>query len=86
MSKVLCTVCEHELRKSVFDLKRHWEKHHKARLEGGQKPSWKFPSKGLGSLDNFFYINDLLSSNTGSVPYWLITSTQDLTAQYHSFV
>ena len=57
MAKVLCSVCDHEIRKSEYDVRRHWESHHKDRLDRGEKASWKLPSKGSGSLNKFVVEN-----------------------------
>ena len=53
MARVLCTVCDHEMRKSEYDVKRHWDNKHQDRLERGEKPSWKFLAKGCSSLEKF---------------------------------
>ena len=42
---------DHEIRKSEYDRKSHWENHHLDRLDRGEKPSSKLPAKGSESLD-----------------------------------
>ena len=50
-----CTVCGHEMRKSNYDLERHWEGHHKDLLEKEVKPSWKVPARGA-SLEKHGFV------------------------------
>ena len=49
--QVLCKACELSVRKDT--LERHWNNKHKDRLLKGEKPEFKLPPMGSGSLCQF---------------------------------
>ena len=55
-NKVVCTVCNVELRKNQWIIDRHWENKHKDRLERGEKASTKLPSAGSSTMTKHFRV------------------------------
>ena len=51
--EISCTICGHETRKSMYDMRRHWDSKHKDRIEKGEEVTYKLKATNTNTLAKY---------------------------------